>query len=62
MLFLFLKGIFHFRFCIYGQWYDVVIDDQLPWHPDIGLIFCNNRVETNEMWGPLVEKAYAKYE
>lgn len=58
----FYKGIFHFRFWSYGQWYDVVIDDKLPWHPDIGLIFCNNSKEKNEMWAALLEKAYAKFE
>lgn len=40
---------------------DVVIDDYLPVYEDRGkLCFCQNRVETNEMFGPLLEKAYAK--
>lgn len=53
-------GIFHFRFWTYGQWYDVVIDDQLPFHADGRLVFCRNKKDKNEMWSPLLEKAYAK--
>jgi hypothetical protein len=60
-MFVFLiKGIFHFRFWVYGQWYDVVIDDQLPFHSDGRLVFCRNKKDKNEMWAPLLEKAYAK--
>ncbi|CAF1216362.1 unnamed protein product [Adineta steineri] len=54
------SGIFHFRFWVYGQWYDVVIDDQLPFHTDGRLVFCRNKKDKNEMWAPLLEKAYAK--
>jgi len=57
----FLLGIFHFRFWVYGQWYDIVIDDQLPFHSDGRLVFCRNKKDKNEMWAPLLEKAYAKY-
>lgn len=53
-------GIFHFRFWVYGQWYDIVIDDQLPFHSDGRLVFCRNMKDKNEMWAPLLEKAYAK--
>ncbi|CAF3407564.1 unnamed protein product [Rotaria socialis] len=53
-------GIFHFRFWLYGYWYDVVIDDQLPFHSDGRLVFCRNKKDKNEMWAPLLEKAYAK--
>ncbi|CAF5016803.1 unnamed protein product, partial [Rotaria sp. Silwood1] len=53
-------GIFHFRFWLYGEWLDVVIDDQLPCTQDGGLIYCSNGKDQNEMWGPLLEKAYAK--
>jgi len=40
-----------------------VVDDYLPVIENGGkfyLSFCQNRKDTNEMWGPLVEKAYAK--
>jgi len=53
-------GIFHFRFWLYGEWVDVVIDDFLPFHSDGRLVFCRNKVAKNEMWSPLLEKAYAK--
>ncbi|CAF3599350.1 unnamed protein product [Rotaria sp. Silwood1] len=53
-------GIFHFRFWLYGQWYDVVIDDQIPFHSDGRLVFCRNKKDKNEMWASLLEKAYAK--
>ncbi|CAF3884779.1 unnamed protein product, partial [Rotaria sp. Silwood1] len=53
-------GIFHFRFWLYGEWYDVVIDDQLPCNQDNELIYCYNKKDKNEMWAPLLEKAYAK--
>ncbi|CAF4020095.1 unnamed protein product [Rotaria sp. Silwood1] len=53
-------GIFHFRFWLYGEWLDVVIDDQLPCTQDGGFIYCRNVKDKNEMWAPLLEKAYAK--
>jgi hypothetical protein len=50
-------GIFHFRFWIYGVWYDVVIDDRLPVWKDAGsLVFCKNKKEPNEFWAALIEK------
>jgi hypothetical protein len=53
-------GIFHFRFWQYGEWVDVVIDDLLPFDSNGNLVLCSNVKQPNEMWGPLLEKAYAK--
>ncbi len=53
-------GAFHFRFWIYGEWKDIVVDDYLPVGPDNKLIFLRNQQSPNEFWGPLLEKAYAK--
>lgn len=50
-------GIFHFRFWIYGLWYDVVVDDYLPvWENSRQLVFCSNKEEPNEFWAALLEK------
>ena len=54
-------GIFHFRFWQYGEWLDVVIDDSLPVGTKSNqLVYCRNNKDKNEMFGPLIEKAYAK--
>lgn len=37
-----------------------MVDDYLPVGEDGQLIFCHNNVDANEMFGPLMEKAYAK--
>jgi calpain, invertebrate len=56
-----LAGIFHFRFWRYQQWYDVVIDDRLPYlNKRQRLWSARNLFEINEFWVSLMEKAYAK--
>ncbi|KAM4770841.1 calpain-13-like [Rhinophrynus dorsalis] len=51
-------GIFHFKFWYFGEWVDVVIDDQLPFVNDdyLSIRPCCSR----EFWPCLLEKAYAK--
>ena len=52
-------GAYHFRLWSLGDWYDVVVDDILPY---IGRspIVCSNRKFPNEFWVPLLEKAIVK--
>ncbi|CAF3351821.1 unnamed protein product [Rotaria socialis] len=54
-------GIFHFRFWRYQQWYDIVIDDRLPFLIKQRRLWgARNLFELNEFWVSLLEKAYAK--
>ncbi|KAK7495173.1 hypothetical protein BaRGS_00013583, partial [Batillaria attramentaria] len=52
-------GAFHFNIWRFGEWVDVVVDDRLPMLDDRHL-FCSPMGSAQELWGPLVEKAYAK--
>ena len=40
--------------------YDVVVDDYLPTNEEGELIYCHNKIDKNEFFGPLLEKAFAK--
>ncbi|CAG8502677.1 7767_t:CDS:1 [Funneliformis mosseae] len=51
-------GVFRFRFYRFGEWIEVVVDDYLPTR-DGRLIYARSK-DQNEMWVPLLEKAYAK--
>ena len=50
------SGMFYFRFWVYGDWYDVVIDDKLPCsrYYDKQLVYCSNKNNPNEFWPMLV--------
>ena len=51
----FFSGIFHFRFWQYGDWYDVVVDDYLPFSLTLNkLAFARNDTDQNEFWVSLV--------
>ncbi|CAL1546101.1 unnamed protein product [Lymnaea stagnalis] len=52
-------GCFHFHMWRFGEWVDIVVDDNLPMLDGFPL-FSKPLGSAGEMWGPLVEKAYAK--
>ena len=53
------QGLYKLRFCMHGQWMDVLIDDYFPCKgPMQGPVF--SRAHGPELWVMLVEKAYAK--
>lgn len=47
--------VFHYE----GEWRPITIDDRLPCHTNGRLLYAR-AATINEMWVPLVEKAYAK--
>ena len=47
-------GTFHFRFWSYGEWYDIVIDDRLPFWTNGNLVYSSNKTNTDDYWGPLL--------
>ena len=53
-------GAYHFRLWKVGDWYDVVVDDQLAVTGQINLCLCQNQNFRNEFWIGLLEKAVAK--
>ncbi|XP_033726509.1 uncharacterized protein LOC117316119 [Pecten maximus] len=52
-------GAFHFNVWRYGEWIDVVVDDNLPLYKN-SLNYCRSFGNPPEYWGPLLEKSYAK--
>lgn len=54
-------GIAQFSFFKNGQWHAVSIDDYLPVDAVDELCFCTSHTRKNDVFLPLIEKAYAKY-
>ena len=54
-------GKFVFKFCVYGEWKEIEIDDRLPVFANTKKrIYSSNTQEPCEFWVSLFEKAYAK--
>ena len=54
------KGAYHFRFWKLGDWYDVVVDDNLIVDLNHNPFFTKNITQKNEFWVSLIEKAFSK--
>ena len=52
-------GAFHVNIWRFGEWTETVVDDFLP-ILDGRLMFCPSFGDPPELWGAIVEKAYAK--
>jgi len=52
-------GVYGVRFCIDGEWTYVVIDDWMPVGADGELLYARSK-DPQEIWCPLLEKAYCK--
>ena len=53
-------GLYGFRFYIRGKPWDVVVDDQLFLTSGGDFIFSKANSANLAMWGPVLEKAWAK--
>jgi len=54
------SGFVQFRFYKNGKWTVVTIDDRIPCIGNTAQIWGSSCKDKNEMWVPLIEKAYAK--
>lgn len=52
-------GIYVMRFCINGEFQEVVVDDLIPFDPELGKP-AFSKCHGNELWVTLLEKAWAK--
>jgi len=61
---LFLKydidvGVYGIRFCVDGEWTYVIVDDWMPVDASGALLYASSK-DPEEVWLPLLEKAYCK--
>ena len=53
-------GLYVVRFMKFGTPVYVIVDDRLPFFTDSGRLCFASHVDERSLWGPLIEKAYAK--
>ena len=51
-------GVYSLWFFVNGEWKNVIIDDYIPVNENEKMVFMTSK--TNQLWVPLLEKAYAK--